>query len=418
MSRPATETGGWARQPLFWIIVIVVIALGVGYVYRPQGQASQDVRRSYFRTTPDGVAAIARGIGRLGRATAPRTTPFVEADESDPLRGTIALLQPAVVLSPREVATLLDMVREGGTLLYIPRYLATGDGAAQSPLMDSLGVRFRVLTLADQIREQSLEEPVWHEHALTAGLGASGPLVHGLRIDGEDYPDSTGVHDVRRLLTAEDSGSSDWEWILAAEFAFGEGRVVILSEGGPVSNERAGEHPLAVLAVRAALAYTSEADTVFFDEFHQGIRGDRTRAEVLRDFFLGNPAGRTLLHLVVVGFLILACLGLRLGAPTPAVAPPDLERRSPLEHVSALGDLYRKAGADNTAALLLVGRLARTTRHPPPRTTAEAASLLRKLDVGPGSDTPLARARSGLGTDPPDLTALAAGIDEYLAARG
>lgn len=418
MNGPATETGGWARQPLFWIVVIVVFALGVGYVYRPQGQANQDVRRSYFRTTPDGVAALARGIDRLGRATAPRTTPFVEADESDPLRGTVALLQPAVVLSPREVATLLEMLREGGTLLYIPRYLATGDGAAQSPLMDSLGVRFRVLTLADQIREQSLEEPGWHEHALTAGLGASGPLVHGLRIDGEDYPDSTGVHDVRRLLTAEDSGTSDWEWILAAEFAFGEGRVVIFSEGGPISNERAGEHPLAVLAVRAALAYTSEADTVFFDEFHQGIRGDRTRAAVLRDFLLGSPAGRTLLHLVVVSFLILACLGLRLGAPTPAAAPPDLERRSPLEHVSALGDLYRKAGAGKTAALLLVARLARTTRHPPPRTTSEAASLLRKLDVGPGSDTPLARARSGLGTDPPDLAALAAGIDEYLAARG
>ena len=414
MNGPATETGGWARQPLFWIVVIVVIALGVGYVYRPQGQANRDVRRSYFRTTPDGVAALARGIDRLGRATAPRTTPFVEADESDPLRGTVALLQPAVVPSPREVATLLEMIREGGTLFYIPRYL----GTARSPLMDSLGVRFHDLSPADRIREQSLEEPGWHEHALTAGLGASGSLVHGLRIDGEDNPDSAGVHDVRRLLTAADSGSSDREWILAAEFAFGEGRVVIFSEGGPISNARAGKHPLAVLAVRAALAYTSEADTVFFDEFHQGIRGDRTQAEVLRDFFLGNPAGRTLLHLVVVSFLILACLGLRFGAPTPAVAPPDLERRSPLEHVSALGDLYRKAGADDTAALLLVARLARTTRHPPPRTTAEAASLLRKLDAGAGADTPLARARSGLGNDPPDLAALAAGIDEYLAARG
>jgi len=114
--------------------VIVVFALGVGYVYRPQGHANLDVRRSYFRTTPDGVAALARGIDRLGRATAPRTTPFVEADESDPLRGTVALLEPAVVLSPREVATLLDMVREGGTLLYIPSYRATSDGAARSPL--------------------------------------------------------------------------------------------------------------------------------------------------------------------------------------------------------------------------------------------------------------------------------------------
>lgn len=395
--------------------MVVVIALGVGYLYRPQGQASEDVRRSFFRTTPDGVAALARGIERLGRTTAPRTTPLADAD---PVRGTIVLLQPPSFPSPREVRGLLDRLREGGTLLYIPPYLTTGGGTAKSPLMDSLGIRFRLFSLADQIREQTLEEPRWHEHALTAGLDPPGSFVHGLRIDGEDYPDSTGVHSVRRLLTAEDPGSSDWEWILAAEFGFGEGRVVILSEGGPISNERAGDHPLAVLAVRAALAYTSEADTIFFDEFHQGIRGDRTRAEVLRDFFLGSPGGRTLLHLAAVGFLILACLGLRLGAPTPAVAPPDLERRSPLEHVSALGDLYRKAGAGNTAALLLVARLARTTRKPPPRTTTEAESLLRQLDADAGADTPLARARRGLIVTPPDLAAVAAGIDEYLAARG
>lgn len=415
MSSPANGTGGWARRPLFWIVVLVLISLGVGYLFRPQGQANQDIRRSFFRTTPDGVAALARGIERLGRATAPRTTPLADAD---PVRGTIALLEPPVFLSPREIRELLNRLREGGTLLYVPSYFGEAAETWEPPLMDSLGVSFRLRSLASQIREETLEVPEWRAHELTAGLGPPGPFVHGLRIDGEDYPDSSGVHDVRRLLTARDPGSSDWEWILAAEFAFGEGRVVIFSEGGPLSNGRAGNHPLAVLAVRAALAYTSEADTVFFDEFHQGIRGDRTRAQIVRDFFLGSAGGRTLLHLVAVSFLILACLGLRLGSPTPAVAPPDLERRSPLEHVSALGDLYRKAGANNTAALLLVARLARTTRNVPPRTTAEADALLRKLDVGAGAEAPLARARRGLGANPPDLAAIAAGVDEYLAARG
>ena len=415
MSRPETGTGGWAGRPLFWIIVLVVISLGVGFLFRPQGQVNQNIRRSFFRTTPDGVAALARGIERLGRTTAPRTTPLVDAD---PVRGTIVLLEAPVFLSPRAVRALLDRVREGGTLLYVPVYLTDADGTVELPLMDSLGVKFRFRSLRDQIREQALEEPRWREHRLTTGLPAPDSLVHGLRIAGEDYPDSSGVHDVQRLLTAEDPGGSAWEWIAAAEFAFGEGRVVILAEGGPISNASAGDHPLAVLAVRAALAYTSEADTVFFDEFHQGIQGDRTRAEVLRDFFMGSPGGRTLLHLVAVCFLVLACLGLRFGAPTPAVAPPDLERRSPLEHVSALGDLYRKAGADNTAALLLVARLARTARHVPPRTAAEADALLRKLDVGADANTPLSRARRGLGANPPDLAAIANGVDEHLAARG
>ena len=193
---------------------------------------------------------------------------------------------------------------------------------------------------------------------------------------------------------------------------------MILSEAGALSNARAGDDPLAILAVRAALAYTGAADTVFFDEFHQGIRGDRTRAEVLRDFFLGSPGGRTLLHLVAVCFLVLACAGIRFGAPTPAVDPTDPERRSPLEHVSALGDLYRKAGASHTTALLLLARLARTAGRPPPRTIAEADALLRQLDTGAGPDTPLARARRGLRAHPPDLAEIAAGVDKHHTARG
>ena len=414
MSRRRSGTGGRARRPFFWIVVVAVFGLAIGFVFRPEGRANRDVRRSFFRTTPDGVAALARGIERLGRPTAPRTTPFLDAD---PLPGTIVLLQPRLFPSPREARALLDRIRNGGTLLYVPRYLGTETETRESPLMDSLGVRFRFRTIRNEILDQYLEDPAWSEHALTRGLFPPDSLVHGLTIDGADDPDPAGVHDVEPLLTAGGPENSEWEGIAAARFAFGDGRVVVFSEGGPLSNARAEDHPMAVVAVRAALAHTGEGDTVFFAEFHQGIGGERTRAEVLRDFFLGSPGGRTLLHLVAAGLLVLACLGMRLGAPTPAVAPPDRERRSPLEHVSALGDLYRKAGADNTAALLLLARLARSARHPPPRDTDEADAMLARLDAGGDTDTPLARAREGLGAIPPDLAAIAAGVDEHLARR-
>ena len=405
---------GPAGRPALWICVVIATALGVGFLFRPEGWRSENVLRSSFRTTPDGVAALARGITRLGRPTGQRITPLAEAD---PVRGTIVLLEPPFFPSPREVRTLLDRVREGGTLLYAPQYRLGRTGRpVTTPLMDSLGIALRRRAAREELREEPLAQPRWREHALTAGLPPPPPPVHGLRISGEVDPGSPGVDGVEQLLTVEDAAGV--EWAGAASLALGDGRVVVLSEAGALSNERAGDDPLAVLAVRAALAYTDAADTVFFDEFHQGIRGDRSRAEVLRDFFLGSPGGRTLLHLVAVCFLVLACAGIRFGAPTPAVAPPDLERRSPLEHVAALGDLYRKAGAANTTALLLLSRLARAARHPPPRTTGEADALLRRLDAGKGPDTPLARARRGLRAQPPDLAAIAAGIDEHLAARG
>lgn len=429
---------GFAGRPAAWIVLVVAAALSVGYLFRPEGRRSGNVLRSSFRTTPDGVAALARGIGRLGRPTGKRITPMAAAD---PVRGTVVVLEPPLFPSPREVRALLDRVRAGGTLVYTPKYRANRFGrVGATPLMDSLGVALRERSAREEASDEPLLRPRWHQHALTAGLPAPLPPVHGLRVRGDADPDSSGVDGVERLLTTEDGDGVERplatengdgferlltaedgdgvEWIAAAELSLGEGRVVVFSEAAPLSNERAGNDPLAVLAVRAALAYTGAADTVFFDEFHQGIRGERSRAEVLGDFFLGSRGGMTLLHLAAACLLVLACAGIRFGAPAPAVAPPDLERRSPLEHVSALGDLYRKAGAPNTAALLLLARLARSARRPPPRTTGEAVALLRKLDAGEGPDTPLARARKGLRASPPDLAAIAAGVDEHLAARG
>ena len=406
-------------RPLVWVGVILAVALVAGYLARPRGQRATDVRRTSLRTTPDGVAALARGIDRLGRRTAPRITPLVEAD---PVRGTVVLLQPPLFPSPREVVALLARVRDGGTLVYAPPYRTERGRTTTTPLMDSLGVYFRFRSPQEEFRAFKLGKPGWGEHVLTDALPPPLAIDHGLRVlgehgeDGEDEDTATSrVQAVERLMTVEDS--TDGEWLAAAELTLGDGRIMLFADAASLSNGEAAENPLAVLAVRAALAYTGEADTVFFAEFHQGIRGSRTRAEVLRDFFLGSPGGRTLFHLVAVCFLILACFGLRFGAPAPAVAPPDLERRSPLEHVSALGDLYRKAGASGTAALLLLARLARAARHPPPRDMAEADSLLRKLDAGEGPDTPLGRAREGLHANPADLTMIAAGVDQHLARR-
>lgn len=404
------------RQPLFRIVVILVFALVAGFLGRPRGQRAEGELRSSFRTTPDGVAAVARGIERLGRPVAPRITPLADAD---PVRGTIVLLQPQRRPTPRETTALLNRVRDGGTLIYAPPYLPYKQWTLTTSLMDSLGVHMRFRSVVDEMQELTLEEPEWAIHPLTEGLPAPDPPIHGFSVfgagDGEEaeaLPDGVAPEP---LLTAQ--GADEEEWMVGAELTLGSGRVVLISDAEPLSNAEAADDPLSILVVRAALAYTGVADTVFFAEYHQGIGGHRTRAQVVRQFFFGSPRGRALFHLVIVCFLVLACLGLRFGAPTQSVAPPDRERRSPLEHVSALGDLYRKAGATRTTALLLLARLARASRHPPPRDTAEADTLLRRLDAADGPETPLTRVRKGLHADPPDLASVATGIDEHLARR-
>ena len=125
----------------------------------------------------------------------------------------------------------------------------------------------------------------------------------------------------------------------------------------------------------------------------------------------------TLSHVLLACFLYLACRGLRFGIPNTAVAPSDRERRSPLEHVSALGDLYRKARATNTAALLLLARLANSIRRPPPRDMDEAERLLRELEARGGQHPALERVKTGLREEPVDLTLIASGVDEQLSRR-
>ncbi|MCY3545543.1 MAG: DUF4350 domain-containing protein [Gemmatimonadetes bacterium] len=413
MSDPHGRPGAKWRRPSLWVVVVLVFAMGIGFLARPQGQRATSLQRSSLRTTPDGVAALARGIERFGRRTHPRTTPLADAD---PVRGTIVLLRPRLFATPREVHALLDHVRDGGTLLYSPLFAPSAPYPLRTPLADSLGVYFRRRSPVEEFRGDSLPHAEWTDHALTEGLGPPHRVDHGFRVLGvDDDSVAARVGDVRRMLTARDSDEETWT--AAAELVLGEGRVVMLTSAASLSNERAGDDPLAVLTVRAALAHTALDDTVFFAEYHQGIRGSLTRAQAIRNFFLDSPGGRALLHAVAVCFLILACVGFRFGAPMPRVAPPDQERRSPLEHVSALGDLYRKAGATRTAALRLLSRLARATRHPPPRDRAEADAMLRTLSAADGHNSPLNKVRQSLGDEPPNLPAIAAGIDEHLARR-
>ena len=408
------------------------------YLLMPEGgQIVYDVRRTSFRTSLDGVAALYRGIERMGRPVAPRMTPLVDAD---PLRGTLVVLEPADAPSPREVGALLAWVRSGGALLYAPRFDAPLlDPTARRPgtpppILDSLGLALRRLVpppsapavedggppdrrAGDGLRKS---EGRWAVHPLTEGLPEpvasariilSGDAVSRFDEESVERPPVPSVPMTTLLHTSvTGAGSSPVEGAAVAEIRLGDGRILTFADAGPLSNDRVAADPLAALAVRAAIAYTAPGDTVFFDEFHHGVHGLGSPAEAAAGFFFGSPRGRALFHLGVVAFLAVAVAGVRFGAPAD---PPLDKRRSPLEHVSALGALYQRAEARETAALLLLSRLARWAHAPPPRNLDEARTLLDRMERGkpPDAALHLQRIRNALGATPADLVAAAAGID-------
>ena len=423
------RVGTGRGRTVWWIVAITVVAGLAAYLFRPAGRTAQDVRRSSFRTTPDGVAALARGIDRLGRSTAPRIIPLADAG---PVPDALVLLSPPIVPSPAEVHALLERIRAGGTLVYAPVLTPTPYGALRvTPLMDSLGIAFR---RPDPSEAADSVAAKWVPHRLNEGLPAPRSLRRVLRRrtadetaeETEADPEETPAADasperqpppLENLLVAGAGAGTAAGGTGAGLMTLGEGRILVLGDDAALSNERVAEDPLAMLVIRTLVTHTTPADTVFFDEFHQGIRGYDSTARQWAGFLLGTPEGRTLFHVLAATFLALACAGLRFGSPMTRVAPTDRERRSPLEHVSALADLYEKAGARHAAALLLLARLARKARRPTPRDIGEGEALLRELDARSGAEPSLARIRCGLRADPVDLTMIAAGIDDHLAKR-
>ncbi len=459
-SERARQAGRGRRARVEWGVLagiaVVTLLLGLTAIaFRPSGFAAQDVRRSALRTTPDGVAGLHRAIARLGPPTATRVTPLVDAD---PLRGTLVMLQPVRRPSPREVRELLDWVRSGGTLIHAPR--------EDSPILDSLGLVRRTLvedgdsagargdaaddgerpteapdrvTGADPAATGEEEQvapvpdlansPLWSDgHPLTEGLATARPARYaiapdtaseddedegaedGIGNDEEPPPDPVPHHPL--LLTVPDSGGH--RWTAAALIPLGEGRIIAFADAEPLSNRLADEAPLAVLAVRAALAWTSPGDSVFFDEFSQGLGASRSPVRATADFLIGTPAGRTSLHLGLVVLLAFFCAGVRFGAP---LAPANDARRSALEHVTALAAVYESAQARETAAVLLLGHLARESRLPPPHDLAEAERLLARLEDRTTRPEPLLLIRRGLEANPVNLILVAQGIDDHTQRR-
>lgn len=265
--------------------------------------------------------------------------------------------------------------------------------------------------------------PLWsRRHPLTEGLPMSGPSLYAIAPDtasDDDQDEDAGVEEddaaspdpvafAPLLLTAPDPDGH--RWTAVAAIPLGEGRIIGIADAEPLSNRFADTEPVAVLAARAAIAYTSPGDTVYFDEFSQGLGRSRSPARATTDFLLDTPVGRASLHLSLVVLLALACAGMRFGA---ALTSERVERRSSLEHVAALAAVYESAQARETAAVLMLARLARASRLPPPQDGEEALSLLRRLEDRTAAPEPLRLIRRGLEARPVDLPAIARGIDDH-----
>lgn len=123
-------------------------------------------------------------------------------------------------------------------------------------------------------------------------------------------------------------------------FRLGEGRVILASFIYPFTNAGLKEtgNPELVLNL---LAWAGKSRTIWFDEWHHG-QGQQAEIVGPQDWLRFTSAGHALLFIAVILFLTFLLQGRNFGRPVPL--PRQMARRTPLEYITALANLNRRAG--------------------------------------------------------------------------
>lgn len=130
---------------------------------------------------------------------------------------------------------------------------------------------------------------------------------------------------------------------ILADFTYGEGRIVFLSDPFVIANNGINRGGNLTLVLNLVRSLGEGGRRFLFDEFHHGYRAT---SNPLFDYFRGTPFFWLLAQGAVLAALLLFTFGKRFARPLPLVVP---DRHSPLEFVSSMANLQQAAEARDLA---------------------------------------------------------------------
>ena len=367
----ADDSSWWLRPRLVFSVLLAVVVVAVLVAPTTDVGVDEPYLTSYS-FAPNGARGFHDVAARLGWPVERRLEPFRGAIDS---ASTYAVLMPPIDLTGAEVSAMLSAVRRGAGLIVIP--------ARGSPLADSLGLRQSRRSVspvsmtpsaeagdtsdaggADRHREARGTVPEQDDFASLYDM----ELHHVLETT-RPLPDNTVTFLEGRRL----SDSPARPIVLGR--AMGRGRIVAIADPRILLNDTMQDSGLAELPVRM-LEWVSPGvrAPLVFAEYHQGFGRHASLTRTVARGLIHTPAGRALGLLAVAALLLLLSKAVR---PMPPKPRQRIERRSPLEHVTALARAYEQVGATRTAARSLVRGLRR--RRIVGRRTVPDAELLRTL---------------------------------------
>ena len=328
---------------LFGAALVVVLWAGS----RHSRTAELDFRSSTFLTGPRGSKALYDVLSQLGRRTERRRTDLENLTTARARPAILAVLNPAIPLNDPEIEQVVRFVRGGG------RVVVSGWGGG---IPDCLGWRIQPEDRPDSIPVRSPGE---------LRLPRAARVLARVQRDTSDRSDLkslkkgevTGPPGLCRTLSpfATDTiiaAANNRPVIMQLRYR-GGGSVALAADPGWFTNKVWRDTDVPVVALALFTPAAARSGKIVWDEYHQGFGEDTAPSlpGLTLSWLRHSPAGWLILQLIAVALVWLATTAVRFG---PALSVIERRRRSPLEHLEALGAGLESAGDANTAVQRLV----------------------------------------------------------------
>jgi hypothetical protein len=310
----------WLAIGVISILILVTIAASV--------QQVPGIPYLSTSSAPDGTLALKLWLESLGYSPSEdvSSAAFQPPQDAD----LIIILQPIVGITDNEWSQLDKRVMNGATLLL------AGDNPQSWDALGHYG--FSTQVLDQQTTLLTVQNPLLTSPSLESPVPVKSDFV---------------------LLPP----SSNFVTLLAANgqpvlvsLSKGAGKIILSATAQPFSNLGLKESATASLVLNL-IALSPHRNNVWFDEWHHGLQGSLGRIVGPDQWLRQTPLGHALLFVVAAVFLALLLQGRAFGRPVPL--PGEIKRRGPLEHVTAIANLSRKAGHRSAVMGLYYSRLKR-----------------------------------------------------------
>ena len=296
----------WLAIGLFAILTLIT---AVSLYQEAKAEITPPILAS-FSSEPNGAKALSLWLKELDYRVKDNT----QAEFKIPTNTNIVfVLEPTEAILETDWQELDEWVNKGGTLLFIGNQFYSNIGFSHF--------------------EFTASSPTSEPSALQTPLFASPPQTDTEQARTRTYLSSDRTDFVTHLAT---EGKP-----IVVSFVQEEGQVILATTTFPFSNEglKATGNPELVLNLMSA---AGTPGSVWFDEWHHGVRSLDVEPLGPAAWLRQTPGGRAIMYASIVLLIALLLQGRAFGRTVPL--PADTSRRGPIAYITAMANLSRRAG--------------------------------------------------------------------------